>query len=225
MEFTANWKHAAGNTVGLLSIGPVENTAASPALEVYGQKLGQELRSSLGALDRPQLRELPALAAYHRFYKQFRKSYHVQLQLESVVLENKPIRSPSALVQAMFLAELKSHLLTSGHDLDLVQLPLTIGVAEGSERYLRINNQPQELKPGDLYICDRQEILSSVIYGPDYRTRITNNTCRVLYTVYGVAGISAASIKQHLGDLRDRVLLVSPAAQVEQLEVFQSAGG
>ncbi|MBN1266285.1 MAG: hypothetical protein JXA25_12385 [Anaerolineales bacterium] len=225
MNTTERWNKTPGYSAGILCMQSVVNSTPSAALESYSLELAEELLARYEGLDRPQLREIPELAAYHQFYKQFRKSYHVQLQLESVIFKKKPIRGPSPLVQAMFLAELKNHLLTSAHDLDLVQEPLTIAVADGSEHFLRINNEPQTLKDGDLYIFDTEEILSSVIYGPDFRTRIQKHTCRVLFTVYGVPGISINSIQHHLEDLRDLVLLSSPSAVVEKLEVIQSEQG
>lgn len=43
--------------------------------------------------------------------------------------------SVAALVEAMFIAELKNLLLTAGHDLDAVELPLKLDIARGGERY------------------------------------------------------------------------------------------
>ena len=69
-------------------------------------------------MDRKSLRDLPVFAAYDAFYRSFKKTYHVQLQLESVVFKDKTIFSPSALVACMFMAELETGLLTAAHDLN-----------------------------------------------------------------------------------------------------------
>ena len=61
------------------------------------------------------------IQAYAAYYERFNKTYHVQLQLESVALKGKSIPRVSALVEAMFMAELENLLLTAGHDLDVVQ--------------------------------------------------------------------------------------------------------
>jgi hypothetical protein len=42
----------------------------------------------------------------------------------------------AALVEAMFIAEVKNMLLTAGHDLDAVQLPITLDVSKGDGRYI-----------------------------------------------------------------------------------------
>jgi len=159
------------------------------------------------------------LSAYDAFYRSFRKTYHVQLQLESVVFKGKSIFSPSALVACMFMVELKTRLLTAAHDISSVDLPLIADMASGEETYQRLDNTEQELKKDDLYIKDQQGILSSVIYGPDKRTRIQPDTSRALYTTYGPPGISKDQIRDQLETLAAYVRLFAPHSVREELLV------
>jgi len=69
-------------------------------------------------------------------------------------------------------------------DLDGVEAPVRLDVSTGSERYVMLNGQEQELKPGDMFVADEQGVISDVIYGPDQRTRITTTTRRALFVVY-----------------------------------------
>lgn len=117
------------------------------------------------------------------------------------------------------MAELSNLLLTAGHDLDSVAPPVRIDVAEGTERYIRINGQEQQLKEGDMYFADQEGVMSSVIYGPDLRTQIKPDTRRALYTTYAMPGIDAQWVAEHLADIEDLVLVFSPRAKVEALEV------
>jgi DNA/RNA-binding domain of Phe-tRNA-synthetase-like protein len=206
--------------VGILVMRDVSNPQRHKELDKRKAQLEEELRSRYAGYDRAALKAIPTLAAYDAFYKGFRKTYHVQLQLESVVLKGKSISSAAALVEAMFMAELQNQLLTAGHDLDFVQPPVRIDVADGSERYVRLNGQEQELKPGDMMIADTQGVLSSVIYGPDQRTRIRPGTTNVLFTVYAPQGVDRQSVIEHLQDLRDNVMVVSAEASVETLAVY-----
>jgi DNA/RNA-binding domain of Phe-tRNA-synthetase-like protein len=145
------------------------------------------------------------------------------------VLKGKPIPSVAALVETMFMAELKNQLLTAAHDLTLVQGRPRVDVADGSEHYVRINGQEQTLKPGDMYIADTYPdgpwggILSSIIYGPDRRTRVTGKTREVLFTVYAPSGIEKQAVYQHLQDIQSYVLLVSPGAQTALLNVYTAS--
>jgi hypothetical protein len=46
--------------------------------------------------------------AYVDYYRRHGKTYHVKAQRESIALKGKPIPARAALVEAMFMAELKS---------------------------------------------------------------------------------------------------------------------
>jgi DNA/RNA-binding domain of Phe-tRNA-synthetase-like protein len=215
------WKMAYPEaTVGILVMNHVANPSSHVQLEKRKEELEDELRLRYAGYDRAQLKALPAIAAYNAYYKSFKKTYHVQLQLEAVVFKGKSIPRVAALVEAMFMAELKNLLLTAGHDLDVVQPPIRIDVADGNECYTRLDGQEQELKANDMMIADTVSILSSILYGPDKRTRIKPETKRVLFTVYGPPGIGEADILRHLEDIRESALLIAPGAGVEQLAVY-----
>ena len=218
------WKTAyPGAAVGILAMRGVANPECDEALDQRKAELERELRARFAGYDRAALRALPVLEAYHAYYKRFKKTYHVQLQLESVALKGKPIPGGAALVEAMFMAELEHLLLTAGHDLAVVEAPVTVEVASGTQHYLRLNGQEQTLKAGDMYIADTRGVLSSVLYGPDHRTRITSETRDVLFTTYAPPGIGAGDVHRHLETLCTYVRLITPAAEVATLEVFEAA--
>jgi len=215
------WKTAfPGAVVGILAMCNVVNPDRHPALDARKAELENQLRSRFSGQDKAALKALPTIQAYTAYYKRFKKTYHLLLQLESVALKGKPIPQVAALVEAMFVAELNDLLLTAGHDLEAIQMPLRLDVSDGSERYTRINGQEQVLKPGDMMIADAQGVISSVIYGPDQRTRITSDTRQVLFTVYAPAGIGEQTVRQHLQDIQANVMLVAPEAEVVSLEVY-----
>ena len=153
------------------------------------------------------------LAAYAAYYRRFDKTYHVQHQLESIVLKKRSIPRVAALVEAMFMAELQNQLLTAGHDAAFVEHPVRVDVATGSEVYTLMNGSEQALKAGDMYIADGQGVLSSILYGPDSRSRIRHETQEVLFTVYAPPGIDRAAVRAHLDDIRSLVQVVSPGAE------------
>jgi len=214
------WKRAyPGAAVGVLVVRDVLNPERHAALDKRKEELENQLRARFSDYDRAALKALPTIQAYNAYYKRYKKTYHVQHQLESVAFKGKPIPRVAALVEVMFVAELKNLLLTAGHDLDAVQVPVKLDVAEGSERYIRLNGQEQGLKPGDMMIADAQGVISCVLYGPDRRTRITPETHQVLFTVYAPPGIGEQAVHDHLHDIQANVLLVAPQAEVELLEV------
>jgi DNA/RNA-binding domain of Phe-tRNA-synthetase-like protein len=160
------------------------------------------------------------MQAYRAYYKNFRKTYHVLLQLRSVVLEGKDLPSVAALVEAMFMAELDSGLLTAGHDLDRVEPPITLDVAQGDESYIMLNGKEQTLKADDMIMTDAQGTICSVIYGLDRRTAISLQTQRVIFVVYAPAGIDPVAVRAHLEAMQENVRLISPGATVQELHVY-----
>lgn len=217
------WKQTyPGAAVGLLAMGQAINPEGHAALDGRKDVLETELRARFGEYERTSLRELPVLKAYRDFYKRFDKTYHVQLQLESVVFKGKSIPRVAALVESMFMAELKNLLLTAGHDLDVLDLPVRLDVAQGDERFIAYNGEEKVLKPGDMYIADGQGVISSVIYGPDQRTRIRPETRRALFTVYAPPGIDEKAVREHLEDIQSNLRLVAPQAKTEVMEVYRA---
>lgn len=207
-------------SVGVLAMRNVANQDHHPALDARKAELENGLRSRFSDYDRAALKALPTIQAYTAYYKRFKKTYHVLHQLESVALKGKSIPRVAVLVEAMFMAELKNLLLTAGHDLEAIQMPVRLDVSDGNERYTRLNGQEQVLKPGDMMIADAQGVISSVIYGPDRRTQITPDTRQVLFTVYAPAGIEKQTVRQHLHDIQANVELVAPEAETMSLEVY-----
>jgi DNA/RNA-binding domain of Phe-tRNA-synthetase-like protein len=220
---SVRWKAAySGASVGVLAMRAVANPEASPELEARKRALEADLRAAFASFSRGELKSHPLLAPYTAYYRRFDKTYHVQHQLESVVFKGKSVPSGAALVEAMFMAELKNLLLTAGHDLDSVRGKVGVDVATGTETYLTLGGQQQTAKQGDMFIRDEVGVLSTIIYGPDHRTRIIPATTRVLFTVYAPSGISQDRLREHLSDLSEFVQAVSPAAEVEYSKVVDA---
>jgi DNA/RNA-binding domain of Phe-tRNA-synthetase-like protein len=187
-------------------------------LEELREKVEQELRARFFAGGREALRTEPVMAAYRSYYKGFRKTYHVELQIESVVWKDRRIPSHGALVQAMTMAELKNGLLTAGHDLARVVLPVRIAAATGVESYVSMGGEERVTKEGDMMIADARGIISSIIYGPDNRTAISPDTQDLLFTVYAPAGIAIERVHSHLEDIQRFVAVAAPEAITETRE-------
>ena len=213
IEVTESWRQAfPGAHLGVLAMAGVDNPVHQPQLARRRGELEDELRASYGGFDKAAFRQLPVIKAYEAYYRRWGKSYHVLAQVESVAVKGKAIPSVAALVEAMFMAELKNMLLTAGHDLDRLASPLRLDVAAGEEGYQGIRGPEETTKAGDMVIRDGEGIISSVLHGPDLRTRISEGTKRALFTVYAPAGIGGAAISGHLRDIENYVRLITPAA-------------
>ena len=210
-----------GAHVGALLMQHVANAEPSPALEAALAELQAELRREFAAASRADLLALPTVAAYQRHYRAFGQTYHVLRQLESVALKGRPLASPGgSLVSAMFGAELRSLLLTAGHDADALAGDLLVDCSREGDTFVGIGGQEYVLKAGDMLIRDQRGIISAVLHGPDQRTRLVPSAQRALFVTYAPAGIPAAAVRTHLEHLASLVRLAAPSARTASLTLL-----
>ena len=207
--------------LGILAIRNVCNPNQHEELDRCKLELENNLREKYAGLDKAYLKNMEPINTFSDYYKRFKKTYHLLLQLESIVFKNKSIPKVSSLVEAMFMAELKNLLLTAGHDLDAIDLPIKLDVSNGGEKYTQISGQEKELIYNDMMVSDSKGIISSIIYGPDKRTQITPNTQNVLFVVYAPPGIEKPKVFQHLQDIQNYTHIIAPESEVELLKVYK----
>jgi DNA/RNA-binding domain of Phe-tRNA-synthetase-like protein len=221
LQISDAWREAyPGAHAGLLVVRNRIHPIGNGALEHRKWALERQLRDRYSGQDRRSLEKHPVLMVYGTHYRRFNKTYHVRLQLESLLLKGKSIPTVTPLVDAMFMAEMDQLLLTAGHDLDVLRLPLRLDVAQGVESYVLLQGGPQSPQAGDMMISDREGIISSIIYGPDQRTRIRAGTINALYTTYAPAGISEQAIEDHMREIRTNVQLAAPESEIALLKVL-----
>ncbi|HOB10290.1 MAG TPA: hypothetical protein PKY47_06970 [Acetomicrobium sp.] len=180
------------------------------------------LRKKYGQLDRKELKKLNPIQAYVAYYKRFGYSYHVLAQLESVLQGKKSLHTESGLLQAMLFSELESMLLTAGHDLAQLHLPLQLKVATGAEVYQSVSGKEVSTVSGDMMLCDCSATISSILRGPDYKSRIMLSTSDVLFSIYAPPGIDENYIKTDLQKLEKRIIALSQSSKTELLHVFST---
>lgn len=225
-QLTERWKTLYPEAhAGVLVLRNVVNPPQHAGLEQRKAALEEELRSRFGQQDRAALLTLPVLQSYDAYYRRFKKTYHVQLQLESIAFRGKSIPTVAALVEAMFMAEVNNMLLTAGHDLDALRLPLLGDVAQGTESYTLLRGTEQRPKAGDMMIRDAEGIVSSIVYGPDQRTQITPQTQNSIFTAYAPGGIPRDLVLHHLREIQQNVRMFAPEADVLELKVFGADSG
>jgi DNA/RNA-binding domain of Phe-tRNA-synthetase-like protein len=218
---TSEWRAAhPGAMIGLLELSRVENTRPSPQLDDRKREMETRLRERYKGLARQELLALPVMAAYAQYYKRFGKTYHVQLQIESIVLKGKQLPNVSPLVDANFVAEVHTMVLTAGHDVEKLEGALSIDVSRDGDRFTQMSGTPKELLAGDMIMRDPKGICCSILYGQDNRSPISGQTSHVLYVSYAPAGVPAEAVEAQLRAIDENVRLVSPHAVREQQHVL-----
>jgi DNA/RNA-binding domain of Phe-tRNA-synthetase-like protein len=220
---TDRWRETfAGGHVGVLLLGNVDNSQRPTPLDPRKHEIEARLREKFAGFARADLLALEVLQEYRAYYKRFDKTYHVQLQLESIVHKGKSLPSVSPLVDANFAAEVETLVLTAGHDADLLTAPLTIDATQGGEAFLQMSGARQVLKPNDMMMADGKGIICTILYGQDHRTAISPDTRRALYVAYAPAGIAMSLVQHQLDAIRQNVLLFAPQAAVELVQIYSA---
>jgi DNA/RNA-binding domain of Phe-tRNA-synthetase-like protein len=197
-------RRAPGCAIGILIVGNVCGSPETKALDDAKHSLEKTIRNACGGMARKELAAIHPIDAYVSYYKKFGYSYHVLGQLESI-LGGKSLPGGNPLVGAMFAAELKNMLLTAGHDLDGVSLPISLSTAAGTEEYALLNGRVSAAVAGDYVLSDGEGPLSSILRGPAGRACITARTKNVLYTVYAPRSIEEELVCRHLDDIETYV--------------------
>jgi DNA/RNA-binding domain of Phe-tRNA-synthetase-like protein len=224
IEIDPQWfKTYPGAHIGLLLIGNVDNAKQTAALDEHKRQVEAAQRKRFADFSRQDLLALDVLKAYRSYYKKFNKTYHVLLQLESIVHKGKKLPNVNPLVDANFAAEIETLLLTAGHDADTLQWPVAIGVSQGTESFVPMNGSQRTLKAGDMIMKDRTGVVCTVIYGQDNTSPISRQTRRVLYVTYVPAGVKRATVENHLETITTNVLRFEPQAKVEYREIHSAA--
>jgi DNA/RNA-binding domain of Phe-tRNA-synthetase-like protein len=223
---TKRWRNAhPGATIGLLELSGIDNTKSSAQLDDRKRDTETHLGERYQGFTRQDFLELPAMSAYERYYKRFDKTYHVQLQVESIVLKGKRLPNVSPLVDANFIAEVETLILTAGHDVAKLNGSLFIDVSQDGDQMTQMNGAVKTIRPGDMIMRDAGGICCSIIYGQDNRSPVSAETSHVLYVAYAPAGITADLVDTQLRRVEENIRLFAPSAAVEQHELLSANPG
>lgn len=211
-----------GATVGLLEISGIDNSHASAAMDARKHATEIYLREQYKDFKRADFLALPVMSAYDQYYKRFNKTYHVQLQLESIVLKGKSLPNVSPAVDAYFMAEVETLILTAGHDVKKLNGPLLIDVSNEGDIIRQMNGEDKAIRAGDMVMRDAESTRCSILYGQDGQSLISPETSHVLYVAYVPVGISTDTIEDQLQKIEENIRLFSPQAVVEQRHVLSA---
>jgi len=201
-----------------LVVHNVQNKDRDERLEKEKKMLEQYIRENFREPEK-----IKRVEQYNEFYQKFDATFPIEYQIKSI-LNGKEIPSVGCLVEVMFMAELKNCCLTAGHDLDLIEGDLILDLAKGGEIYLKINDEEQKIKEGDIILSDRQGIIASVLYGPDSRTKITPFLKNIIYMTYFIFPIAGRKIISIMDNLVNYLRIVEgPQVQIEKVKIYPTA--
>jgi hypothetical protein len=201
-----------GWSIGLLELEGLFPRGSGPALDAEVERVEERLKARFGGLGRGDMARIDPARAYDAHFARAGRAYPVLLQAESIASKGRRIAMSDPLVRAMFAAELEGMLLTAGHDLDALRLPLVLCLATGSEAMPTLGGSEKTPPVGDLVLRDAGGIIASVLLGPDVRTSIEPSTSRLLFVIYAPPAIAADVILGQLGRLSSLAVLACQGA-------------
>ena len=220
---TDEWKAAhPGAIIGLLELSGIKNTQKCPPLDDRKRETEALLREKYGEFTRQELVALPVMSAYKQYYSRFKKTYHVQLQIESIAQKGRKLPNVSPLVDANFIAEIETFILTAGHDVEKLQQPITIDISREGDTIIQMNGQQKPIRTGDMIMRDANGVSCSILYGQDNRSYISPETSHALYVAYIPEGIPTKIAMTQLEKIEEYIRLFSPNAIVEQKHLLKA---
>jgi DNA/RNA-binding domain of Phe-tRNA-synthetase-like protein len=214
---TDDWRKIyPGASFGFLELSHVENVPVSSSMDEQKRETEIRLRERYQGFTRQDFLALPVMSAYDLYYRHFDKTYHVLQQVESIVLKGKNLPNIVPLVDANFMAEVDTLVLTAGHDVAKLQGEITMDVARAGEQMVQMNGTPKTLLVGDMLMRDSHGVCCSIIYGQDNISPLSPQSTQALYVAYAPAGVPAEQVNTHLQRIWENVLLFAPAAVMEQ---------
>lgn len=151
---------------------------------------------------------------YFRFFKKFKKTYPVLMQLESILLKDRPFPDANPITAIPFLVELETQHLLGTHDVEQVQGPVQLFAGTEKAPFPGMRGEEVHTYPGDFCGRDGSGIIFSMIAGADDRTCVRESSTHVFYPVFGVAGQPVEQIEAVLGRLEEYVKVLTPDAEL-----------
>lgn len=209
-----------GAVIGLLELSGITQPESSPRLDERKRETEARVRAQYQGMTRKDIAAHPVMAAYIRYYKRFSKTYHVLLQAESIALKDKNLPDVCPLVDAVFISEMETFVLTAGHDVSRLQPPILIDVSLEDEQMIQMDGTVKTIRAGDMVMRNAEGISCSILYGQCKRSPITAQTEHVLYVIYAPPGVPVESVEAQMQGVEANIRLFSPNAVVEQQKLL-----
>lgn len=201
-----------GRHIGIVEVSYPDKTDWDiPGFESYKNSELEAIRSEGTSYDRETVfRQDP----YFRYFRKFKKSYPVMMQVESFLLKGRPFPEGSYINAVAFLTELKTHILLGTHDVDCISGDLVLYNESAKTPFTGMFNPDSHSYPNDITGRDDEGIIISMIAGADDRTCIHENTTHVIYLIFGLPDMSM-SIEDVADQIKANALRLAPTAEVD----------
>lgn len=153
---------------------------------------------------------------YFRYFRKFKKTYPVMMQVESFLLKGRPFPEGKYINAVAFLTELKTGILMGTHDADRVEGDIVMYTETEKVPFPSIHGSEGHSYPGDTTGRDDKGVIISMIAGADSRTCLQDDSTHVLYLVFGTPSTSAEVLDECLDQVEEYVRTLAPSAETQR---------
>ncbi len=210
--------------IGYLIVEGVDNQKRPSSLDQHKLDVVRTVREKFAGQQRADLIQHPILKAYRTYYKKFNKTYHVQLQLESILHKGRNLPNVNPLVDSAFAAEIETLVLTASHDIDQLQGPINFDSTEKGEPFVQMGGRDQTLKGNDMVMRDQENPVCTIIYGQDNISPISPKTKNAMYVAYCPVGVPKSSLDTHFEAIKQNILRFQADAQFHAPQIIKGKG-
>ena len=154
--------------------------------------------------------------AYFRYFRKFKKTYPVMMQVESFLLKGRPFPEGRYINAVAFLTEMKTRMLMGTHDADRVEGDIIFYTETEKVAFPSIHGSEGHSYPGDTTGRDDGGVIISMIAGADSRTCLQEDSTHVLYMVFGTPSTSAEVLDECLDQAEVYVRTLAPGAEMKR---------
>jgi len=193
-EFSTSTKYQAkypGVGFGLALISGCQNHENPAGFDQHKRKLLRKMRK------RQTLAEITnRIDTYANFFQSFGFECPLTKHLKRTIHSGFP--RYDLIVDAHFMAEMCAGILVAVTDFDRFDGSLTLDVAVEGEACAGMGGREFICKADEIVLRDEAEIVCVLCQGADEKTRVREDTVRVLFYAYAVPGIESHFLKDGL---------------------------
>ena len=153
--------------------------------------------------------------AFFRYFRKFKKTYPVMMQVESFLLKGRPFPEGRFVNAVAFLTELKTRGLIGTHDGDRVQGTIVYYQESAETPFPSIHGGEAHSYVGDVTGRDDGGVIISMIAGADDRTCLNEQSRHALYFAFGTPGMAPEVLQGYLEQLSAYAKTLAPTATME----------
>ena len=153
---------------------------------------------------------------YFRYFRKFKKTYPVMMQVESFLLKGRPFPEGRYINAVAFLTEMKTRILMGTHDAERVEGDIVIYTETEKVPFPSIHGSEGHSYPGDTTGRDDAGVIISMIAGADSRTCLQDDSRHVLYLVFGTPNTTPEVLNECLDQVEIYARTLAPSAEIQR---------